>query len=390
MTGGGSGEKTEKASPHKKSEARKKGNIFQSKDLISGAMILLSFLSLRLLSGYMFGKFAGVLNDSFNLAGIVDYFSVPVALKVMSDLVLNILFIGLPVLFISMILGFALSVAQTRFVFSTENAIKLKLSNLNPISGIKKMFSLKALVELIKSILKVSVISYIVYTVINSKLPQIPVLTETDIGSGAAWLSQAIFDVGLYAGIGMTIIGVVDYLYQWWEYERSLRMTKQEVKDEDKQLEGNPEIKGRIKSIQREMARKRMMSGVKNADVVIRNPKHFAVALKYDPVNNKDKAPVVIAKGKDYIALKIVEEAMKYDIYTVENPPLARALYDSAEIEREIPQKFWYALADIISHLYAVKKIDLKTSDLNKNRSGSNNTKTDEIDKIEEKENKNI
>ncbi|MCL2773820.1 MAG: flagellar biosynthesis protein FlhB [Oscillospiraceae bacterium] len=363
MTGGG-GEKTERASAHKKSEQRKKGNVFQSRDLISGVMILLSFLALRLLAGYLMGRFSAVVSDSINLSGSVNNFDIPVASSVMFNLVLNMFLLALPMLLVAMVLGFGLSVAQTRFIFSSEQ-LKPKFSRLNPVAGIKKMVNLRALVELVKSILKVTVITYIIYTVINSRIKQIPALTNIDIRTAAAWLGQTVFDVALYAGIGMIVIGVADYLYQWWDYEKNLRMTKQEVKEENKTLEGNPEVKGRIRSIQRKMAQQRMMSEVKNADVVIRNPQHYAVALKYKPEEN-DRAPVVIAKGKDYMALQIVKEAQKYEIYTVENPPLARALFASVEIDQEIPKKFWHALADIILHLYEMNKINL-----NKLKAGS-------------------
>ena len=360
---GGSGEKTEKASAYKKSEQRKKGNVFQSKDLISGVMILLSFLALRLLSGYLMSRFSASVSDFIYLGSSVNSFDIPVASRVMFNLIVNLFLLALPMLLVAMVMGFVLSVAQTRFIFSTEQ-LKPKFSRLNPLAGIKKMVNLKALVELVKSILKVSVITYIIYSVINSRIKQIPALTNIDIRTGAAWLGQTVFGVALYAGIGMIAIGVLDYLYQWWDYEKNLRMTKQEVKEEGKKLEGNPEIKGRIRAIQRKMAQQRMMSGVKNADVVIRNPQHFAVALKYKP--DEDKAPVVIAKGKDNMALQIVKEAQKYEIYTVENPPLARALYASVKIDEEIPYKFYMAVADIIFHLYDMNRIKLKQTESDK------------------------
>lgn len=373
MTGGG-GEKTEKATPHKRREQRKKGNVFQSRDLISGAMILSSFLALRLFTGYLFGRFSAVLNDFISLGSSVDEFTVPVASKVMFDFVVNLLLLALPMLLVSMVMGFALSVAQTRFIFSSE-PLRPKLSKLNPIEGFKRMFSIRSLVELVKSLLKVSVIAYIVYTVVYSKLTQIPVLMNMDILAATAWLGQTIFDVALYAGMGMLVIGVLDFFYQWWDYERKLRMSKQEIKEEDKKLEGNPETKSRIKSIQRQMAQKRMMAQVKDADVVIRNPQHYAVALRYKP--EKDKAPVTVAKGKDRVALRIIEEAKKYEIYTLENPPLARALYAAVEIDQEIPYKFYFALADVITHLYNIKNVNIKNMNQFNQLNKSNKLKPD-------------
>jgi len=346
--------KTEKASPHRRMEARKKGNVFQSKDLISGTTVLLCFVALRFFAGNMLERFSRILGDFISLGHGIGEFTIPVAGKIITDIAINIFILALPILLVAMALGFIMSVSQTRFIFTTEQ-LTPKFSRLNPVEGFKKMFSLKALVELIKSIIKVTVIIYIVYTVINSKLYQIPMLINADINAGIAWIGQAVCDVALYAGIGMMVIGVLDFLYQWWEHERSLMMSKQEVIDELKQLEGNPQVKSRIRSIREKAARQRMMAGVKTADVVIRNPEHFAVALKYDPGINI--APVVIAKGVDYLAMRIVKEAEKYNIAAVEDPPLARSLYASVEIGQEIPEEFWYAVRDIIWHLYEIKKI---------------------------------
>ena len=356
-------QKTEKASPHRRLEARKKGNIFQSKDLISGMMIVFSFVALRLLAGYMLNRFIKVLNDFINLGSGLSEFSIVTASRIMFELILNMLMLSLPILLVAMILGFVLSVSQTRFIFTTDQ-LKPKLSRLNPIEGFKKMISLKALVELVKSVAKVTVIVYIVYVVINSKMHELPKLMTADISAGITWVGQTVFDVALYAGIGMIIIGVLDFIYQWWEYERSLMMSKQEVRDEYKQLEGDPLIKSRIRSIREKKAHERMMAGVKEADVVIRNPEHFAVVLKYDP--NKNAAPIVIAKGMDYVAMQIVKEAEKYNIATVEDPPLARSLYAAAELGSEIPDQFWYAVADIIFHLMDIKKIKLNINKVNK------------------------
>ena len=347
--------KTEKASPHRRMEARKKGNIFQSKDLISGVLIFLTFFALRLLIGYMFGRFEKVLGDFISFGGSVKEFTDSVASRITVDLALNIFLLAMPILFIATLLGVVMSVAQTRFIF-TADQIKPKLSRLNPIEGFKKMFSFKALVELLKSALKVAVIVGIIYIVITTRIGELPMLIVSEMNHDVAWMLQTVFEVAVFAGLGMIAIGVLDYIYQWWEYERSLMMSKQEIKDEYKQLEGDPLIKSRIRGIREKRARERMMAGVKEADVVIRNPEHFAVALKYEI--EKNASPVVIAKGQDHIALQIIKEAQKYDIMSVENPPLARALYASAEIGAEvdnIPEELMFALAEIIFRLYESK-----------------------------------
>jgi len=351
-------DKTEKATQHKREQERKKGNVFQSKDLITGVMILASFVSLRFLMTYMFGRFDTALNENIFLGATVHTITIPAGARLMFIIVSNLFMLALPVLLIAMGTGILMSVSQTRLLVATE-LLKPKFNRLNPIEGIKKMFSLKALVELLKSILKITIVIIIVYNTIMGKLGEMPSLMAADIIADIVWLGEAIFTVALNAGFGMLAIGIVDFFYQWWEHERSLRMSKQEVKDEYKQLEGNPETKSRIFKIQRQMSQSRMITGVKDADVVIRNPTHFAIALKYDIDN--DIAPVVIAKGKDYLALRIIEEAAKNDVEIVTNPPLAQALYDNVDIYETIPEDFWEAVADIISYIYLEKKKDEKT-----------------------------
>jgi flagellar biosynthetic protein FlhB len=172
-----------------------------------------------------------------------------------------------------------------------------------------------------------------------------------------AWMLLTVFEVALFAGIGMIAIGILDFIWQWWQHERSLMMSKQEIRDEYKQLEGDPLVKSRIRNIREKRARERMMAGVKDADVIIRNPEHFAVALKYDI--EKNALPLVIAKGQDQVAMRIIQEAHKYNIMEVANPPLARIIFDSTEMGMEIgenlPEEFMYALADIIFKLYESK-----------------------------------
>lgn len=349
-------DKTEKATQHKRQQERKKGNIFQSKDLITGVMILTSFYALRLLINYMFGRFDNALNENIFIGATVETFTIPVGARLIYTIVINVLLLALPILSVTMLTGILMSVSQTRLMFATE-LLKPKFNRLNPIEGIKKMFSLKAIVELIKSILKITIVIIIVYNTIMGRLGEMPALLAADIFADIAWLGDAIFSVAINAGIGMLGIGIVDYFYQWWEYERSLRMSKQEVKDEYKQVEGNPETKMRITSIQRQMSQNRMITGVKDADVVIRNPTHFAIALKYDI--NKNVSPVVVAKGKDYLALRIIETAENHNIEVITNPPLARALYDAVDIYQEVPEDFWEAVADIISYIYNLKKIKI-------------------------------
>ena len=349
-------DKTEKASQHKRQEERKKGNIFQSKDLITGVMILASFFALRMLMDYMLTRFNNALSENIFVGATVEAFTVPTGARLIYTIIMNVLMLALPILSITMVTGIIMSVSQTRLLFATE-LLTPKFSRMNPIEGIKKMFTLKALAELVKSILKITLVIIIVYSTVMDKLGEVPALLSADIFADILWLGDAIFTVAINAGMGMLAIGIIDYFYQWWEYERSLRMSKQEVKDEYKQLEGNPQTKMRVHSIQRQMSQARMINEVRDADVVIRNPTHFAIALKYDI--NRNISPVVVAKGKDYLALRIIDVAEKNDVEIVTNPVLARALYDAVDIHQEIPEEFWEAVADIISYIYNLKKIKI-------------------------------
>ena len=347
-------DKTEKATQHKRREERRKGNVFQSKDLITGVMILTSFFALRMLMSYMLGRFDNALKENIYVGATVESFTIPTGASLIYTIVMNVLMLVLPILGVAMLTGVLMSVSQTRLLFATE-LLKPKFNKLNPIEGVKKMFSLKALAELIKSMLKIIIVIIIVYNTIFGRLSVMPALLAADIFMSIAWLGDSIFTVALYAGLGMLAIGFVDYFYQWWEYERSLKMSKQEIKDEYKQTEGNPETKMRITSIQRQMSQNRMITGVKDADVVIRNPTHYAIALKYDI--NRNVSPVVVAKGKDYLAMRIIETAATHNVEVVSNPPLARALYDAVDINQEIPEDFWEAVADVISYVYNLKQI---------------------------------
>ena len=360
--------KSEKATPHKRHEQKKKGNVFQSRDLISGIMILASFTFLRFFGGaYMFGRFQSVINNFINLGSSLYEVDAAIVSMILFELVMNLLFLVLPILSVAMILGVVLSMAQTRIAFTSE-LLKPKFSRINPIEGIKKMFSLKAFVELIKAMIKLTAVGGVLYYVINSKIWQIPDLLRMDVPIGVLWIADTAYAVALYAGVAMVIIGIFDFIYQWWEHERQLMMSKQEIKDEYKQLEGDPQIKAQRDSIRRQRARERMMSAVKEADVVVRNPEHFAVAIKYDL--EKNAAPVVVAKGRDFMAQQIIKEAAKHSVYMVENPPLARALYSSVGIEMEVPQQFWTVMVEIIAHVMAIKGHDLNklSSDIEKNR----------------------
>lgn len=268
-------------------------------------------------------------------------------------MVINILKMIVPIGAAAMLFSIIFNGVQTRFRF-TFSLLKPKFSRINPLNELKKVFSLKSLVELLKSIIKLIVIIFVVYTEISSNMEKMINMPLARLEETIVWVAKIVYNTIIKISVIMLIFGAADYLYQWWSYEREIMMTKQEVKDEYKRLEGDPHIRGRIKEIQRKMSLMRMMHKVPSADVVIKNPTHYAVALKYEP--KKDIAPVVIAKGKDHVALKIIEIAEKNNVYITENRPLARGLYEAVDINQRIPEEFYKAVAEIIAFIYKLKK----------------------------------
>lgn len=348
-----SNEKTEKATPKKKQDERKKGNIFQSQDITSALSLLGIFLALKLVGPFMFSLMKSMLQDSLTSFAKTTEITKVTALEILGNTMIKVMILSLPIGLACIVIAFIMSGAQTRFIFNMKQ-VRPKFSRINPLRGIKNMFSVRSVVELFKSIIKIAVIGIILYTDISANIPTIMKMLGADLLTSFAWVCDTIFSIVIKIGALLLAFGAADYFYQWWEYERQMRMTKQEVKDEFKQIEGDPQVKGRIRDMQRRMAAMRMMQKVPLADVVIKNPTHYAVALKYEP--NKDKAPRVIAKGADYVALKIIETAEKHGITVTENRPLARGLYEAVEIDREIPEQFYQAVADVLAFVYSLRR----------------------------------
>lgn len=298
---------------------------------------------------YYYGFITDSIRDSLGGCADVETLTVLTAMSYISGAVLDILLIALPVLLISAVLSIALVLAQTKINFAWER-LKPDFAKINPIKGLKKMFTMRSLVELIKSIIKVTLIAVVVYTEIKSNFAGYVSLSGKSVLDSLLWISSMSYHIVIKAGIFLLGFGVLDYLYQWWEYERQLRMSFQELKEEYKQTEGDPFIKGRQKDRQRHISMLRISQKVPLADVIIRNPTHFAVALKYEA--KKDKAPRLIAKGQDYLALKIIEIAEANQIPVSTNPPLARGLYQAVELDREIPEQYYQAVAEILVFVY--------------------------------------
>lgn len=346
--------KTEKATPKKRRDERKKGNVFLSKDAVAVLTLLVGFGVLKIVAGEIVAQLGQFLFLCMDYAG-----SQPVgqAAEMSGELArqgtLTLLKTAGPLMAAAVLSAMAATFLQTRMLVSGES-LKPKLSRINPLEGFKRLFSLRSVVEALKGTLKIAVLLYIIYTYLKSILGTFSTYLNTDLTAACGFLFEKTFFMVLRIAVAFTVLAAFDFFYQWWDYERQLRMSKQEIKEEYKQMEGDPQIKGKIKENQRRMAQSRMMQKVPQADVVIRNPTHVAVALRYRP--DADNAPVVLAKGLDELALRIVKVAEENGVAVVENVPLARSLYGKAELDREIPPEFYGAVADVLVYLYRVNQ----------------------------------
>lgn len=354
---GGGGEKTEPASAKKMTDAREEGQVAKSRELGSALALIALFLILKYFGGSMAQDFLDVFRSMYGkipeLAGDSGTLTVKGAGALMNLMALKILAILAPVLIIATATAIAADVVQVGWKV-TSKPMMPKLSKINPISGFKRMFSVQSLAELVKSILKIGVISYVAYDTLKDQMGFMFILYDMPLPTAIGMVCDMVISLGLKISFIYLIIGFGDYAFQKFKLKKDLKMTKQEVRDEYKNSEGNPEIKGKIKSRMREASQKRMMKAVPTADVVITNPTHFAVAIKYD--TEASKAPVVIAKGEDYLAMKIKETAKENKIEIVENKPLARMLYHNVDVDAEIPPELYQAVAEVLAYVYSLKK----------------------------------
>ncbi|MCL2056399.1 MAG: flagellar biosynthesis protein FlhB [Oscillospiraceae bacterium] len=349
MPDNSSGEKTEKASPKKRQDERKKGNVFMSKDITTIVSLVAAFYIISV----FVGSFIRRIQETYaiQMTRLINIHTLTEA-DLMQIFIESLVLFGTTMLPAILLIGCVTVMVvlfQTRFLISYES-IKFKLERLDPIKGFKRLVSLRSLVELLKSIIKISLLAFILYRNIVAAVNIVPSMLGWEITQGIQYAGREIMALILTTALAFGVVAMLDYLYQLWEYERNIRMSKQEVKDEYKQMEGSPEIKGARRQKQREYAQRRMMNQVKEADVVVRNPTHFAIAIKYDL--NSDAAPMVLAKGQDKIAEKIIEEAEKHGIMTVENPPLARSLYELADVDGYIPAELYQSVAELLAWIY--------------------------------------
>ncbi|MCL1983280.1 MAG: flagellar biosynthesis protein FlhB [Clostridiales bacterium] len=356
MADGGTGEKTEKATPKKRKDERKKGNVFSSRDIVTVASILAMFFAIRLWFPTMYERMHSFLARFIDYAGTNDSLSITLVSNIYVEAALAVCVVALPLLFLSVLVSVVATGAQTRFLFSQE-ALKPKFSRISPIEGFKRMFSLRSFVELFKGLLKITILVVIVYRFLLGRSAPLSKTLFMNLEQSTTYILNSVISLVVQICIVFVCVAALDFVYQRWDYERRIKMSKHEVKEEYKQLEGDPQVKRRIRDVQMKFAMSRMMQAVPTADVIIKNPSHYAVALRYDI--DRDMAPVLVAKGQDEMALRIIRIAEEHNIFITENKPLARALYDSVDLNREISAEFYDTVAEILALLYRMnnKKI---------------------------------
>ncbi|NLK62801.1 MAG: flagellar biosynthesis protein FlhB [Fusobacteria bacterium] len=336
-------EKTEEATSKKKEEARKKGQVAKSNDLPQVATLIVGIITIKILFSFyynvLYSNISATLKDS-----IIDELTFEMLSSIFTKYGIVFLTIAGPVLMAVLIMGLLSNYIQVGFLFSIES-IKPNFGKLNPISGIKNMFSMKKLVELLKTLAKLTAIGLYSYKTVKKSFDKVLNIPFVDLMESYIFIFQLCYDMILKIAIVLFVIAVADFFYQKWEHNKSLRMSKQEIKDEFKQSEGDPMIKGKMRQMQRAMLQKKMIQDVPKATVILTNPTHISVALKYERGMG---APVLLAKGADTIAFRIRDIAKENNIPIHENKPLARALYQNVEIGEEIPEEFYQAVAEIL------------------------------------------
>ncbi|MEQ8813785.1 MAG: flagellar biosynthesis protein FlhB [Thalassobaculum sp.] len=344
-------QKTEEPTSKKLADARKKGQIAQSKEVSNFATLLGMTFMVALLAPFIAFQLHTSMARVFHQAALV-HLDAGSAGEIMFDLTLDALLALSPAFGLFMVLALLASIGQSGLLFTTE-PITPKLEKLSPISGLKRMFSLKSVVEFLKGIVKMSIVGAIAYMLVSPELDRAEQLLDMDLIDVLAEIQTLVIKLMIGVLGFMFVVAVADFVYQRYEFMKQMRMSRQEIRDEHKQSDGDPQVKARLRQIRMDRARRRMMSAVPQADVVVTNPTHFAVALKYD--TETMAAPTLVAKGADAVALRIREVANEHKVPIVENPPLARALFAAVEIDQQIPETHYKAVAQVISYVYRLK-----------------------------------
>ena len=354
---GPGGEKTEEPTAKKLSDARKEGQVAKSKEVANAFGLLGMFLIIKIYAGTMGNSFmeymAGVYNQIPDVIqmydGVIPRAAILVLLRTM---IYQTIMICAPVLLVGLVIALICDVAQVRWQPTTK-PLQPKFNKINPMKGFQRIFSKNSLVELVKSVAKILVVGYMAYSYLKDRIHEIYLLYDMGLKQVIGLVGEIVTDMGIRIAAAYMVIALLDFAYQKWKFHDDMKMTKQEVKDEYKNQEGDPQIKGKQKQRMREASMRRMMQQLPEADVVITNPTHYAVAIKYDP--EKYDAPYVLAKGENHLAQRIKEIAKENDIEIVENKPLARMLYANVDIGGLVPPELYQAVAEVLAFVYHLK-----------------------------------
>ncbi len=354
---GPGGEKTEEPTAKKKQDTRKEGKVPKSKELSSGVELIALFLILKFWVGHMGENFMKLFSEIYEKIPVyTTYWNGHIVREdykvLINNVYVKLLVQLLPFFVVGIVIAVGVNMLQFKFQISTK-PLKPKFSKLNPISGMKRLFSKDKIVELIKSIAKIVLIMFIVYSTVKDDWVYLVKFYGMPLNQAIEAIGNIVINMGLKISLVFMIVAFVDLIYQRRKFNNDIKMTKQEVKDEYKNAEGDPQIKGKIRSKMREASQRRMMQDVPKADVVITNPTHFAVAIKYDA--STGSAPIVLAKGADYVAQKIKEIARENKVEIVENKPLARMLYANVDIGQEVPPELYQAVAEVLAMVYKMQ-----------------------------------
>jgi flagellar biosynthesis protein FlhB len=346
-------EKTEEPTSRRLQKAREEGQVARSPELPAAAVTIAALAMILITGNMLISKLAEAFSSGFNFDRKLVHSSNLLPAIFAHELLDSFLLIA-PLLLLTAAVAIASSGATGGFLFEM-GSVKPKFSKINPLNGLKRMFGVKAAVELGKALLKFTLVSCAVAWVLFDNVGTLNKISRMALEPGLSVAGELLTRSSLIMACSLAVIALIDVPFQRWQFNKQMRMTKQEVKDEMKDMEGRPEIKAQIRRRQREMSNARMMDGVKNADVVITNPEHFAVALAYDP--NGDSAPILLAKGADAVAARIREEAQKHGVEIFQAAPLARALYFTTEVNHQVPEDLYYAVAQVIAYVFNLASI---------------------------------
>jgi flagellar biosynthetic protein FlhB len=348
MASSSAGDRTERATPKRREEARKRGQVARSREINTGLGLLATFALLSFLGGWMLGGLAAVMTKLLSASGRTERITPSEGWRLMMDAGWDTMRLTAPFAVAGLVVGVVASAVQVKPQITTE-ILKPRFSILNPITGVKRLFSTRSLVSVVKDLLKVTLTTVVAYVVLRDAIPDLTNLLGAGPGTAIVVVGDLVLRIGFSIVAIYILIAGADLVYERWQHERDLRMTKDEVKREAKEGDVSPEVKGQLKRRQQEMAVRRMMSAVPDADVVITNPTHFAVALRYA---RSQPAPKVIAKGADHVAHRIIASARESGVEVVRDPPLARSLFAAAEVGQYIPADAFGAVAEILAHVY--------------------------------------